>query len=109
LLTAGARDAPERQRTLRATIAWSHDLLDEREQHLFARLAVFGGGCTFEDAEAVCDADVDTLGSLLDKNLLRRDESRYAMLETIREFALERLEEARDAEDVRRRHAEHFL
>ncbi len=109
LLTAGARDAPERQRTLRATIAWSHDLLEDHEQHLFARLAVFGAGCMFESAEDVCDADVDTLGSLLDKNLLRRDGSRYEMLETIREFAGERLDEARDAEDVRRRHAEHFL
>ncbi len=109
LLTAGARDAPERQRTLRATIAWSHDLLDEREQQLFARLAVFAGGCTLEAAEAVCDADIDGLGSLLDKNLLRREESRYAMLETIREFALERLDEAVDADEIRRRYAEHFL
>jgi predicted ATPase len=67
LLTGGARDAPERQRTLRATIAWSHDLLDERERQLFARLAVFMGGCTLEAAEAACDAEVDTLGSLLDK------------------------------------------
>jgi predicted ATPase/class 3 adenylate cyclase len=109
LLTGGARDAPERQRTLRATIAWSHDLLDERERQLFARLAAFAGGCTLESAEAVCDADVDTLGSLLDKNLLRREESRYRMLETIREFALERFDEAADADEIRRRHAEHFL
>ena len=109
LLTGGARDAPERQRTLRATIAWSHDLLDERERHLFAGLAVFAGGCTLEAAEAVCDAEVDTLGSLLDKNLLRREESRYRMLETIREFALERFDEAAEAEELRRRHAEHFL
>ncbi len=109
LLTGGARDAPERQRTLRATIAWSHDLLDEHEQQLFARLAVFAGGCTLEAAEAVCDADVDTLGSLLEKNLLRRDESRYRMLETIREFARERFDEAADADEIRRRHAEHFL
>jgi len=109
LLTSGARDAPERQRTLRATIAWSHDLLDEHEQQLFARLAVFAGGCTLEAAEAVCDANVDTLSSLLDKNLLRRDESRYRMLETIREFARERLDQAADADEIRRRHAEHFL
>ncbi len=109
LLTGGARDAPERQRTLRATIAWSHDLLDEHEQQLFARLAVFAGGCTLEAAEAVCDADVDTLGSLLEKNLLRRDESRYRMLETIREFARERFDEVADADEIRRRHAEHFL
>ena len=109
LLTSGARDAPERQRTLRATIAWSHDLLDDHEQKLFARLAVFAGGCTLEAVEAVCDADVDTLASLLDKSLLRRDESRYRMLETIREFAHERLDEAPDADEIRRRHAEHFL
>ena len=109
LLTGGARDAPERQRTLRATIAWSHDLLDERERQLFARLAAFAGGCTLEAAEAVCDAEVDTLGSLLDKNLLRREESRYRMLETIREFALERFDEAADADELRRRHAEHLL
>ena len=109
LLTGGRRDAPERQRTLRATIAWSHELLDEGEQELVARLAVFSGGCTLEAAEGVCDADLDTLGSLLDKNLLRREESRYEMLETIREFTLERLDEAVDADEIRRRHAEHFL
>ena len=109
LLTSGARDAPERQRTLRATIAWSYDLLDDHDQQLFARLAVFVDGCTLEAAEAVCDADLDALGSLLDKNLLRRDESRYRMLETIREFARERLDEAAGAAEIRRRHAEHFL
>jgi predicted ATPase len=109
LLTSGARDAPERQRTLRATIAWSHDLLDDHEQQLFARLAVFAGGCTLEAAEAVCDADLGSLGSLLDKNLLCRDDSRYRMLETIREFAREQLDQAADADEIRRRHAEHFL
>ena len=93
LLTVGARDAPERQQTLRATIAWSHDLLDHDEQKLFARLAVFAGGFTLEAAEAVCGANIDTLGSLLDKSLLRRDATRYRMLETIREFAVERLGE----------------
>jgi predicted ATPase len=109
----GTRDAEERHMTLRATIAWSHDLLDEDEQRLFARLGVFRGGCTLETAEAVCDADLDTLASLLDKSLLRRrtgllGEERFWMLETIREFALERLE-ATGAETVRHRHAEHFL
>jgi predicted ATPase/class 3 adenylate cyclase len=109
LLTLGSRDAPARQQTLRATIVWSHDLLDDHEQQLFARLAVFAGGCTLEAAEAVCDADLDTLGSLLDKNLLRRDQLRYLMLETIREFARERLDQAAGADEVRRRHAKHCL
>ena len=92
----GTRDAEERHLTLRATIAWSYDLLDEDEQALFASLGVFRGGCTLETAELVCDADLDTLASLLDKSLLRRrtgrlGEERYWMLETIREFAVERL------------------
>jgi tetratricopeptide (TPR) repeat protein len=100
--------------TLRATIAWSHDLLDEDEQALFAKLGVFRGGCTLETAEVVCDADLDTLGSLLDKSLLRRrtgglGEERYWLLETIREFAVERLEESGEAERLRRRHAERML
>jgi predicted ATPase/class 3 adenylate cyclase len=110
----GARDAEARHSTLRATIAWSYDLLGEDEQGLFASLGVFRGGCTLETAELVCDADLDTLASLLDKSLLRRrtgrvGEERYWMLETIREFALERLEAAGEADDLRRRHAEHFL
>ena len=109
----GTRDAEERHVTLRATIAWSHDLLDEDERRLFARLGVFRGGCTLEAAEAICHADLDTLASLLDKSLLRRrtgllGEERFWMLETIREFALEQLESA-GAEAVRHRHAEHFL
>ena len=107
----GTRDAEERHMTLRATIAWSHDLLDEDEQELFANLGVFRGGCTLETAEVVCDADLDTLASLLDKSLLRRrtgrlGEERYWMLETIREFAVERLHESGREDDVRRRHAE---
>jgi predicted ATPase/class 3 adenylate cyclase len=110
----GTRDAEERHMTLRATIAWSHDLLDEDEQALFAKLGVFRGGCTLETAEVVCDADLDTLGSLLDKSLLRRrtgglGEERYWLLETIREFAVERLEESGEAERLRRRHAERML
>ena len=93
LLAGGSRSAPERQRTLRATIAWSHDLLTPAEQDLFARLAVFTGGCTLEAAEAICDADIDAIASLVDKSLLRRTGDRYWMLETIREFAAERLDE----------------
>ena len=110
----GSRDAEERHTTLRATIEWSHDLLDGDEQRLFARLGAFRGGCTLKTAETVCDADLDTLASLLDKSLLRRrtgplGEERYWMLETIREFALEQLEAAGEADALRRLHAEHFL
>jgi predicted ATPase/class 3 adenylate cyclase len=111
LLAGGARDAPERQRTLRATIEWSHELLTDEEQRLFARLAVFRGGCTLDAAEAVADADLDTLQSLVDKSLVRvRAESgRFWMLETIREFAIERLEASSESDELRRRHAEYFL
>ncbi len=110
----GTRDAEERHMTLRATIAWSYDLLDAGEQMLFASLGVFRGGCTLETAELVCDADLDTLASLLDKSLLRRrtgrlGEERYWMLETIREFALERLRESGREDELRRRHAERML
>ena len=110
LLAGGARDAPERQRTLRATIEWSHDLLTADEQHLFARLAVFRGGCTLEAAEAVADAALDTLQSLVDKSLVRvRDTGRFWMLETIREFAVERLETSDEADTLRRRHGEFYV
>ncbi len=120
LLTRGSQSLPERQRTLRAAIAWSYDLLDAAERRLFARLSVFTGGWTLESAEAVCDPEglgLDTLEgltSLVDQSLVRRtdpagDESRFAMLETIREFAQEQLEAAGDLELVGRRHAEHFL
>ena len=77
----------------RATIAWSHDLLNPGEQELFARLAVFTGGWTLEAAERVCDADPETLGSLVDKSLIRRHEGRFQILETIREYAAERLDD----------------
>jgi hypothetical protein len=109
LLTTGTRDAPERQRTLKTTIEWSYKLLSEEEQRLFARFAVFRRGCTLEAAEAVCDADIDTLHSLVDKSLLRRRDERFWMLETIREYAAERLTESGELEKLRRRHAEHFL
>jgi predicted ATPase/class 3 adenylate cyclase len=108
-LFTGGRDADPRQRTLRSTIEWSHDLLDPDEQRLFARLAVFVGGATVEAAERVADADLDTLGSLVEKSLVRRTDDRYWMYETIREFAVERLEASGDADAIRRRHAEHFL
>jgi predicted ATPase/class 3 adenylate cyclase len=120
ILTSGSRSVPERQRTLRAAIAWSYDLLDPVERRLFARLSVFTGGWSFESAEAVCDPDglgldaLDGLTSLVDKSLIRRIEppgrpSRFSMLETIREFGHEQLESAGELELIRRRHAEHFL
>jgi predicted ATPase/class 3 adenylate cyclase len=107
LLTAGARDAPERQRTLRATIDWSHALLTEHDRRLFAKLAVFAGSFDLQAAEEVCDADLDTLQSLLDKSLLRQTEDgRFFMLETIREYALELSELTDDQKTIRRRHAD---
>ncbi|HET7353144.1 MAG TPA: BTAD domain-containing putative transcriptional regulator [Gaiellaceae bacterium] len=114
LLVGGAKDAPERQRTLRATIDWSYELLERAEQRLFVRLAVFAGGCTIEAAESVCgDEAVDGLASLTDNGLTRLegsdDEPRFTMLETIREYAAERLELSQEASTLRSRHAEHFL
>ena len=109
LLKAG-RGVDPRQQTLRATIEWSHELLSEEEQRLFARLAVFVGGCTLESAEAVCEAELDTLESLVDKSLVRvREGDRFWMLETVREYAAERLGDSGEAEMVQRLHAEHFL
>jgi predicted ATPase/class 3 adenylate cyclase len=107
ILTASRRDLPERQQTLRATIEWSYELCSAEEQKLFARIAVFSGGFTLHAAEIVSSADLDTLASLLDKSLIRREGERFSMLETIREFALERLEESDEAERIRRRHAEY--
>jgi predicted ATPase/class 3 adenylate cyclase len=108
LLKVG-RDADPRQLTLRATIAWSYDLLSHEEQRLFARLSVFAGGCTLEAAEAVADADLEMLQSLVDKSLVRHSNERFSMLETIREYAVERLQDSGEAEELQRRHAEHFL
>jgi predicted ATPase len=108
-LLKGGRDADPRQQTLRATIEWSYALLDEEERRLFARLSVFAGGCTLESAEEVAVADLDTLQSLVDKSLLRHREDRFWMLETIQEYAAERLGDSGEAEGVRTRHAEHFL
>ena len=109
LLKAG-RGVDPRQQTLRATIEWSYELLTREEQRLFARLSVFRGGWTLEAAEEVCEADLDALQSLVDKSLLRlRDGERFWMLETIREYATDRLEEAGEAETIRDRHLEHFI
>jgi len=129
-LTGGARDLPVRQQTLRDAIAWSYDLLDVREQAIFARLGVFAGGCTVEAAEAVLgDADtsdeqravyispdsvLDGLSSLVDKSLLKQTEGadgepRFVMIETIGEYALERLEMSGEAETIRQAHASFYL
>ena len=121
VLVGGPRDAPARQQTLRATLDWSHALLDGKERVLFRRLAVFAGGWTLDAAEAVCNCPdgsspgaLPGLGQLLDKSLLRQQEPpdgepRFAMLETVREYALERLEQSGEAAAIRRRHAGHFL
>jgi predicted ATPase len=101
----GPRDAPARQQTLVATIQWSYDLLGPDERLAFARLGVFSGGCTLEAAERVCDVTLESLATLVDNNLLRRRDGRFTMLETVRRFAAERLEDA-SATEVRRRHAE---
>jgi predicted ATPase/class 3 adenylate cyclase len=138
LLTGGPRDLPARQQTLRDTIAWSYDLLTDDERRLFAALAIFAGGCTLEAAEHVAEpvlaggpvapdvpclgADpfaargasaLDVLASLLDKSMLQQEvlddgEPRLRMLETIREFALERLAATPDAAMLGRRHAEYY-
>lgn len=119
MLTSGPRDVPARQRTLRDTIAWSYNLLDGDEQALFARLAVFRGGCSLEAVEAVCghglSLDVlDGLASLVDKSLVQQKETpggepRFVMLETIHEYAWERLETSGEAEIIHRWHAEYFV
>src|SRR5205823_4652290 len=108
-LLTGGRDAEARQQTLRATIEWSYELLQEEEKRLFARLAIFAGGCTLEAAEEVALADLDTLQSLVNKSLVRHTGERFWMLETIREYALEQLEDSGQADSSGRRHAEWFL
>jgi len=109
VLAGGTRDAPERQRTLRATIEWSHDLLSADEQALFHRISVFAGGADLATVEAVCEADLDDLASLVDKSLVRYTEDRYWLLQTIREYAAEALRESGDLDATRDRHAHHFL
>ncbi len=109
LLTGGSRDAPARQRTLAATIEWSYDLLAEDEKRLFTLLSAFVGGFTLDAAEAVCDADLDVLASLVDKHLVRESEGRLGLLETIREFAATKLADSGETAELRRRHAEYFV
>jgi predicted ATPase len=119
LLTGGARDLPTRQQTLRGAIDWSYSLLGDGERQLFARLSVFEGGCTFDAAEMVCnpegDLEIDVLDgmeSLVEQSLLRQggeEEPRFVMLETIKEYAAERLDETPGARDATRRaHATYF-
>jgi predicted ATPase len=107
-LLKGGRDADPRQQTLRATIEWSFDLLSPGEQQLFRRLSIFAGGCTLEAAEELCDADLDTVQSLVEKSLLRHSNERYWMLETIREYAAERLGEDSVAATLARDHALYY-
>jgi predicted ATPase len=110
LLKSSSRDAPPRQQTLRAAIEWSYELLDDSERALFRRLSVFAGHCSLDAAEVIGDTDLDTLESLVVKSLVRRYATgRFGMLDTIREYALELLEESPEAEAVHRRHAEYFL
>lgn len=121
LLKGGARDLPERQRTMRAAIAWSVDLLTPEEQHLFRRLAVFAGGCTLEAAEVICGEDgaetgavLEGLEALVDASLLRPETPagappRFTLLEIIRDYALERLHASEEAEAQARRHLTYYL
>jgi len=119
LLTGGARTLPGRQQTMRGAIAWSHDLLDEDEQVHFRRVAIFAGGCTLEAAEAVVNQEGTRdvfvgIAALVDKSLLRQEEGaegepRFRMLETVREFGLERLESSGEESATRHRHTRYFL
>jgi len=108
-LLKGGRDAEARQQTLRATIEWSYDFLSTEEKALFARLAVFAGGCTLEAAEAVANAALDVLESLVEKSLLRHTEERFWMLETIREYATERLRASGEEREIGSRHLRWFV
>jgi predicted ATPase len=103
LLTGGPRDAPDRQKTLRATLDWAYDLLDGPEREAFARLSVFAGGCTMEAADEVCRVGADLVGALVDKSLLTLRDDRLRMLETTREYGLELLHRAGEVDDLNRR------
>src|SRR6267143_1227478 len=121
LLTGGARDLPQRQQTLRAAMDWSYDLLNAAEQKLFRRLSVFVGGCTLEGVEAVCDTKgdlnldlLDGMASMVDKSLVQQveranGETRFVMLETIREYALEKLQASGEESSTKRAHAAYCL
>jgi tetratricopeptide (TPR) repeat protein len=109
ILTSGRRDAPHRHHALRDTIAWSHDLLGPDAKRLFGQLGVFVGSFDIDAAEAVCDATLDELEALLEASLVRREDDRFTMLETIREYAVELLERSAVAADVRDRHQRHYL
>ncbi|GAC1357097.1 MAG: hypothetical protein NVS4B11_29500 [Ktedonobacteraceae bacterium] len=121
VLTSGARDVPERQRTLRATMQWSYDLLTLEEQHLFRWLSIFVGGCTLQAVQSVCANDtmqteriVDSVMSLLDKSLLQRsnlydDEPRFTLLETLREYGLECLDLSGERELAHSAHAKYYI
>ena len=108
-LLQGGRDADARQQTLRATIEWSYALLSADEQRLFRALSVFRGGCTLDAAEEVCGADLNTLQSLVEKSLLRFTRERYWMLETIREYTRERLDDDGGTAEYALRHARWYL
>ena len=110
LLRGGARDRPERQQTLRAALDWSFDLLDEEQQRVFARLGVFAGGFRLDAAQSIADGDIDTVEALLENSLLRSEvqpdgEPRFFMLETIRDYAEERLEHEGVMDEFGARHA----
>ncbi len=120
LLSVGARDLPARHQTLRAAIDWSYDLLETKEKSMFRRLSVFVGGCTLDAVSALCDVvdrkglvALDTISSLVEKNLIRQDEvngvPRFAMLETIREYAMEQLTVSGEASAVQRQFADYFV